>query len=152
MRMLHNMSLATHGAKWEGTNACLYRCGQESVLHSLSSKLHQLRITMGWSCRLGSLALHMQGPAGCMATAWRLEPGGYLRHILNARVYDIAVSPCPLAAPWRLFRYGFRVSMRQARRTRTPVCAVVHMHCSLRFWPKEAPAYLFIHMKSCVTP
>ncbi len=23
--------------------------------------------------------------------AWRLEPGGYLRHILNARVYDIAV-------------------------------------------------------------
>lgn len=37
--------------------------------------------------------LAAQGPAGCEQTAWRLEPGGYLRHILNARVYDIAVRP-----------------------------------------------------------
>ncbi|KAK9839245.1 hypothetical protein WJX81_003914 [Elliptochloris bilobata] len=32
-----------------------------------------------------------KGPAGCADTAWRLEPGGYLRSILNARVYDIAI-------------------------------------------------------------
>ena len=32
-----------------------------------------------------------QGPAGCQQMLWRLEPGGYLREILTARVYDVAV-------------------------------------------------------------
>lgn len=34
----------------------------------------------------------MQGTAGCQDTAWTQETGGYLRQILNARVYDVAVS------------------------------------------------------------
>ena len=33
-----------------------------------------------------------QGTAGCQETAWTREAGGYLRQILNARVYDVAVS------------------------------------------------------------
>ncbi len=33
----------------------------------------------------------LQGPKGCAKIPWRLEPGGYLKNILNARVYDIAV-------------------------------------------------------------
>ena len=33
----------------------------------------------------------LQGPQGCGKITWRLEPGGYLKSILNARVYDIAV-------------------------------------------------------------
>lgn len=32
-----------------------------------------------------------QGPDGCAATAWRLNTDGYLRQVLNARVYDVAV-------------------------------------------------------------
>ncbi|CAK0786451.1 hypothetical protein CVIRNUC_009664 [Coccomyxa viridis] len=32
-----------------------------------------------------------QGPQGCGKIAWRMEPGGYLKSILNARVYDIAL-------------------------------------------------------------
>ncbi|CAL8464367.1 g3902 [Coccomyxa elongata] len=32
-----------------------------------------------------------QGPEGCAKITWRLEPGGYLKNILNARVYDIAI-------------------------------------------------------------
>lgn len=30
-------------------------------------------------------------PSGCAATGWRLQPDGYLRAILTARVYDVAV-------------------------------------------------------------
>ena len=33
----------------------------------------------------------LQGTAGCQDTAWTTEAGGYLRQILNARVYDVAV-------------------------------------------------------------
>lgn len=32
-----------------------------------------------------------QGPKGCAPTQWRYEPDGYLRQILTARVYDVAV-------------------------------------------------------------
>ncbi|KAF8072663.1 TD1 [Scenedesmus sp. PABB004] len=32
-----------------------------------------------------------QGPQGCAATPWRLSVDGYLREILTARVYDVAV-------------------------------------------------------------
>lgn len=32
-----------------------------------------------------------QTPRGCAATSWRFEPDGYLRAILTARVYDVAV-------------------------------------------------------------
>ena len=32
-----------------------------------------------------------QGPAGCQQMQWRNEPGGYLRGILTAKVYDVAV-------------------------------------------------------------
>ncbi|KAK9824814.1 hypothetical protein WJX81_000970 [Elliptochloris bilobata] len=32
-----------------------------------------------------------QGPAGCQQMQWRTEQGGYLREILTARVYDVAV-------------------------------------------------------------
>lgn len=87
-----------------------------------------------------------------MDTAWRLEPGGYLRHILNARVYDIAVSaPLLAGCPCNtLLCNGFRVSMRQIWHTLPPVCAVVRIHCSLT---EEAPEYLHIHpLQSCVTP
>ncbi len=33
----------------------------------------------------------LQGPTGCQQMLWRMEPGGYLREILTARVYDVAV-------------------------------------------------------------
>lgn len=47
-----------------------------------------------------------QGPKGCAPTQWRFEPDGYLRQILTARVYDVAVRAptCPSPAnpnPWR---------------------------------------------------
>jgi hypothetical protein len=32
-----------------------------------------------------------QGSAGCQQMQWRNEPGGYLREILTAKVYDVAV-------------------------------------------------------------
>ena len=32
-----------------------------------------------------------QGPFGCAGMPWRLQPGGYLREVLTARVYDVAV-------------------------------------------------------------
>jgi threonine dehydratase len=31
-----------------------------------------------------------QGPSGCMGMPWRLQPGGYLREVLTAKVYDVA--------------------------------------------------------------
>lgn len=34
---------------------------------------------------------HVQGPAGCAKMQWRRSLDGYLRQILNARVYDVAV-------------------------------------------------------------
>lgn len=34
----------------------------------------------------------VQGMTGCAANMWRYEPDGYLREILTARVYDVAVS------------------------------------------------------------
>ena len=36
--------------------------------------------------------LSAQGPQGCAATPWRFDLDGYLREILTARVYDVAVS------------------------------------------------------------
>ena len=33
----------------------------------------------------------MQGPTGCAQMLWRNSLDGYLRQILNARVYDVAV-------------------------------------------------------------
>jgi hypothetical protein len=42
-------------------------------------------------------SLFMQGPSGCQQMLWRNQPGGYLREILTARVYDVAV---------RLFRHA----------------------------------------------
>ena len=35
----------------------------------------------------------VQGPGGCAQMLWRDEAGGYLREILTARVYDVAVWP-----------------------------------------------------------
>ena len=37
------------------------------------------------------LSRHAQGPHGCAPMAWRFDQIGYLRHILTARVYDVAV-------------------------------------------------------------
>ena len=34
----------------------------------------------------------VQGPTGCATNQWRFQPDGYLRAILTARVYDVAVS------------------------------------------------------------
>ncbi|KAK9904777.1 hypothetical protein WJX75_002298 [Coccomyxa subellipsoidea] len=39
----------------------------------------------------GCTEAECQGPSGCAKITWRLEPGGYLKNILNARVYDIAI-------------------------------------------------------------
>lgn len=33
----------------------------------------------------------VQGPSGCAQMLWRNSLDGYLRQILNARVYDVAV-------------------------------------------------------------
>jgi threonine dehydratase len=33
-----------------------------------------------------------QGPSGCAINQWRYQPDGYLREVLTARVYDVAVS------------------------------------------------------------
>ncbi len=33
----------------------------------------------------------MQGPQGCAQNTWRYQPDGYLREVLTARVYDVAV-------------------------------------------------------------
>jgi threonine dehydratase len=38
----------------------------------------------------GCIDAACQGPSGCMGMAWRLQPGGYLREILTAKVYDVA--------------------------------------------------------------
>lgn len=35
--------------------------------------------------------LPLQTPAGCAAMQWRSAPGGYLREVLTAKVYDVAV-------------------------------------------------------------
>ena len=35
--------------------------------------------------------LCVQTPEGCQQSLWRFQPGGYLREILTARVYDVAV-------------------------------------------------------------
>lgn len=39
-----------------------------------------------WNC--------VQGPSGCNKTAWRFEESGYLRAVLTARVYEVAVRLC----------------------------------------------------------
>jgi hypothetical protein len=36
----------------------------------------------------------MQGPSGCNKTSWRFDESGYLRAVLTARVYDVAVRCC----------------------------------------------------------
>jgi threonine dehydratase len=33
----------------------------------------------------------LQSISGCAANAWRYEPDGYLREVLTARVYDVAI-------------------------------------------------------------
>lgn len=45
-----------------------------------------------------------QGPAGCQQMQWRNEPGGYLREILTAKVYDVAV--CAHMYQYRITRLG----------------------------------------------
>lgn len=35
--------------------------------------------------------VHVQGEKGCVAAPWRFTQDGYLREILTARVYDVAV-------------------------------------------------------------
>jgi hypothetical protein len=46
-----------------------------------------------------------QGPNGCAKITWRMEPGGYLKSILNARVYDIAVRiVCTLSNDCKYFQ------------------------------------------------
>lgn len=42
-----------------------------------------------------------QGSGGCTSMAWRNEEGGYLREILMARVYDVAIES-PLEEATRL--------------------------------------------------
>ena len=37
------------------------------------------------------LHARMKGPSGCAQMLWRKSLDGYLRQILNARVYDVAV-------------------------------------------------------------
>jgi hypothetical protein len=37
----------------------------------------------------------LQGEGGCGKTLWRFEDAGYLRYILTARVYDVAVRILP---------------------------------------------------------
>ena len=39
---------------------------------------------------------HLQGPSGCAQMLWRNSLDGYLRQILNARVYDVAVQTSTL--------------------------------------------------------
>ncbi|CAL5220401.1 g2410 [Coccomyxa viridis] len=39
----------------------------------------------------GCLIEACQGPSGCAKMLWRDQPGGYLKEILTARVYDVAV-------------------------------------------------------------
>lgn len=36
----------------------------------------------------------MQGMDGCAENRWRFNLDGYLREVLTARVYDVAVSDC----------------------------------------------------------
>ena len=45
-----------------------------------------------WHLSAGKTKSILQGTAGCQETSWTREAGGYLRQILNARVYDVAVS------------------------------------------------------------
>lgn len=33
----------------------------------------------------------LAGPSGCATTSWRYQPDGYLKPILTARVYDVAI-------------------------------------------------------------
>lgn len=37
----------------------------------------------------------VQGPSGCNKTSWRFDESGYLRAVLTARVYDVAVRFLP---------------------------------------------------------
>ena len=39
--------------------------------------------------------LRLQGMSGCQQMQWRSQTGGYLREILTAKVYDVAVRALP---------------------------------------------------------
>ena len=43
--------------------------------------------------------LVLQGMTGCQQMQWRNQTGGYLREILTAKVYDVAVRALPPPAP-----------------------------------------------------
>jgi len=55
----------------------------------------------------------LQGTAGCQETSWTREAGGYLRQILNARVYDVAVSLYLLSSLHRAFKLSAYLLLEQ---------------------------------------
>lgn len=59
--------------------ACQVCLGQRRSLWMSSHKCVE------WLC------LHTQGPTGCAENQWRLDPTGYVKEVLMAKVYDVAV-------------------------------------------------------------
>ena len=50
-------------------------------------------------CACLTRKLELQGMSGCQQMQWRNQTGGYLREILTAKVYDVAVRAWPLHDP-----------------------------------------------------
>ena len=73
----------------------IFRCSGCSLqgVSGTQLKAYSTRLIRAlWSSHLIALAMTlMQGPTGCAQMLWRNSLDGYLRQILNARVYDVAV-------------------------------------------------------------
>jgi hypothetical protein len=70
-------------------------------LEEVFYKQHSRFLTFGFRQslyeRIFSRCLFEQGPGGCAAIDWDNSLSSYLRHILVARVYDVAVRPADFA-------------------------------------------------------
>eukprot|EP00955_Chlamydomonas_euryale_P039049 351285-Chlamydomonas_euryale.AAC.6 len=90
-----------------GTAACKeHCCMQGALLHARSTGackehvglgVHRRRRREEFACMRAPRLLQppTQGPKGCAQNTWRFEPDGYLRAVLTAQVYDVAVSRWP---------------------------------------------------------
>ena len=94
-----NRSSPLHPADVYRCSGCLEEACQVSRAHSLRIAYCMTKNSHAGAfderCARASKSLgcgYLQGPSGCAKMLWRNQPGGYLKEILTARVYDVAVS------------------------------------------------------------
>lgn len=77
--------------QWPWSNACCHTSMHtNSRMQGANARMHLL------VCPRKCTHACMQGTTGCAANTWRFQPDGYLREVLTARVYDVAVGGLPV--------------------------------------------------------